>query len=336
MRTRRLFASTGVALSVALFLPAQARAVSNHEQHQRHAVSAACERARQRPRSEPAIVVRVCSDVRALNRDGGVTDARAVDLIRGWAFRNIDATNSKIVVRADGTQHVLMVQPDARSWSARRYLKKFDRDAMGVLCGDAAWFLALVYTAFGFASWTYNAGFAESRASHVITLVGVDGEIFAEDAYYDQSVRGRDGTLLDFPTALAKLRDRDFKGVRLVGERPFPARDILLPGSTAIDPEILGPRRSGGPRPRGRPAQVHDCEARDGYWRCKDDGFNWESVPVRSSNFGQPLLDALVAAGWPARIEYLLMVPLGIGSPAELPQSTPLLRRINAAIGSTA
>jgi hypothetical protein len=325
-----------VALTLLLAVPMVARAPVLSARAER-SVGATCRETKGRPRSAPAIVRRVCTEVPALARlRARASNLRATDLIRQWAFRQVDARSRGWVVAPDGSRRWLPLPEDAWQMSAMGYLRVFDADRHGAACGDAAWFLLRVYEAFGLESYIYNYGLDGTGATHVLTLVRVGSELVAQDAYFDQSIRDASGARIAFVDVIARLRSGRHDSLRFVAERPFPTRDVLLAEDVfdgiRDDLGVPGTSTSG----------VHDCEHRGGFWHCRDSLYTYASAHLREPAFDTVGMSTLAADGWPANLDYLMLYPIGVTSETDgwtpferIAETTPtaeLLRDIYDAI----
>lgn len=280
-----------------------------------------CVAARDQSRTTSVVVRRICRALPEL-ADRDVPDIQAIVRVREWAFRRIDV--------AGGTAaEDRKVPPDAWRWNASEYLRHFDRDELGVWCGGAAWFLLRVYEEFGIESYNYSFGFEDFPATHVVTVVAVDGKLVLQDAYLNEDIRDASGQPVDFIDALAFLRGRDHEEFHYAVEQPPPTRDVLL----GTDPHAGS--NTGEELPNG----LRRCEAQQPpYWKCRLTDSRWTRfLPADGT------LDRLEHDSWPRRIEYLMTYPMGVSSAedgwtdaaliAERTPTAQVLRDIHEALG---
>ncbi len=285
------------------------------------------------PGPDPAIVQRVCREIPELEQPE-ITDARAIVLLREWAFRRILAVVS--TVEKEGTP--LLVAPDAWRMSASEYFELFDGKNAGVICGDTAWILMRIYQAFGFESYTYNYGIGPA-ATHVVTVVRLAGQLVVQDASFNYDLRDEAGELLELSSVLERLRRHQHGRVSFAEEEPFPDRTALMDDET----HASLPTEPAGAFVTAR--QLSGCERMPaGHWCCRISDHRWTRLrydPV----FGTGSLARLEAGGWLPRPEYLMMYPLGVSSAIDgwtssdrIAEPTPtaaLLRSIYSATGAT-
>ncbi len=273
---------------------------------------------------------RACREIPELEQPG-ITDARAIVLLREWAFRRV------VVVLGQEENRLLLVAPDAWRMQASEYFKLFDGKHAGVYCGDTAWILMRIYQAFGFDSYTYNFGI--TPATHVVTVVRLAGQLVVQDAFLNHDLRDEAGELLELSSVLARLRRHQHGRVHRAEEEPFPDRTVLMVDET----HASLPTGPDGAFVTAR--QLSECERMPaGHWYCRMSDHRSMRL-LYHFHFGTGTLARLEADGWLPHLEYLMMYPLGVSSAIDgwtssdrIAEPTPtaaLLRSIYSATGAT-
>ncbi len=274
---------------------------------------------------------RACREIPELEQPG-ITDARAIVLLREWAFQRIVVV---VTVEKEGTP--LLVAPDAWQLQASEYFELFDGKHAGVYCGDTAWILMRIYQAFGFDSYIYNFGIVP--ATHVVTVVRLAGQLVVQDAFFNYDLRDEAGEPLELSSVLARLRRHQHGRVYRAEEEPFPDRTALMVDET----HASLPTEPDGAFVTAK--QLSGCERMPaGHWCCRISDHRWTRLRY-DSVFGTGSLARLEADGWLPHLEYLMMYPLGVSSAIDgwtssdrIAEPTPtaaLLRSICSATGAT-
>ncbi|WP_068315830.1 hypothetical protein [Polycladidibacter hongkongensis] len=119
--------------------------------------------------------------------------------IREWAYANINRADSQCLFEEEVGYQIYHHPPFEVSYMA------IDQ-GLGYWCGGTGLFLADLYKLFGFEAGIIDVGIPEVQATHVVTLVQLsDGLISLQDAYFNEELITRNGTLADFGMFLKDL-----------------------------------------------------------------------------------------------------------------------------------
>ncbi|MCA0319474.1 MAG: hypothetical protein LCH88_15555 [Proteobacteria bacterium] len=122
-----------------------------------------------------------------------------------------------------------LTPPDFESWPVEKALFDFfDRDIGAVSCGGMSVFTRDVLRLFGFEAFTINYGIPGTIATHVTTVVQIDGLFYMLDptfaAYFAVA-----GQPVDLVTALNMVKRGEALGLQL-SELDLSERDFIRPG----------------------------------------------------------------------------------------------------------
>jgi hypothetical protein len=250
-----------------------------------------------RAESQSRVVQDACRAIPELSSPG-LGDTEATTLLRQWAARWIDISSRSLLIE----EHYWQQDIDS-------LYRRFSANERGAFCGGTAWTLMRLYNAFGFDSWTYNAG-PESGMTHVVTLVRAGDSIIVQDAYANYTLTDLRGNPLDIRAVLALLRDHRAHEVVIRGE---PTRkDYLL-----TTDELARKRKSKrGDWPWGNRANLRNCsEIRRGVSRCSVPGVSVGRLRLWS--VWRDMMERLRRDGLPPAFLYLMVYPLGLTSNAD-------------------
>lgn len=265
---------------------------------------------------------RVVRDACAANPDlsaPNLSQAEATSILRRWAASWID-------VASDGK---LIIEDDYWQKSVDTLYERFLNHERGVYCGGTAWTLMKLFEAFGLEAWIYNFGDPDTELSHVVTLVRADGRIIVQDAYFNYTLKEKDGSAADIREILAAVRERRAADSLVISTEPVTKLALYGLDEVPADPRKLTDWMGGDV------ASVSDCElVRAGVVKCKAE--NVEARSVRNWERWPDLQRFLAERGYPEDSTYLMLLPLGLSSSPDgwTPPSDARDTRTNALLKS--
>ncbi|MDP1907252.1 MAG: hypothetical protein Q8K85_03050, partial [Hyphomicrobium sp.] len=229
-----------------------------------------------------------------------LSQAEATSILRRWAASWID-------VASDGK---LIIEDDYWQKSVDTLYERFLNHERGVYCGGTAWTLMKLFEAFGLESWIYNFGDSDTELSHVVTLVRADGRVIVQDAYFNYTLKQKDGSAADILEILAAMRERRAADSLVIATEPVTKLALYGLDEVPSDPRELTDWMGGDV------ASVSECElVRAGVVKCKAE--NVEARTVRNWERWPDLQRFLAELGYPEDSAYLMLLPLGLSSSSD-------------------
>jgi len=238
-----------------------------------------------------------------------------ISRIREWTYRRTAVSATR--------DHLLDDKYPTNDLSASELLRLFDANVGGCWCGGVATTLRKVYEELGFPAYTVDYG-QPGLLTHVITLVLVDKELHAQDAYLNCEYTHA-GRPIPFLRVLERLRNGE--AVDVDNRAPLTRRPVHLPSLRTVDTSWMS---------KGQGITSGDCHVlADNHYVC----LARQSVESFERNYFEvPLAyDFLESRGYPRDLSYLLLFPFAVHDPSGYhtdPAGCDLLRTIGRAAGS--
>jgi hypothetical protein len=230
---------------------------------------------------------RIEKDVPALK--GSISDFEKVNLLRDWAYSNIDFSSEKALLCGD--KQFRFYEKDVCS-----IFSAFDADKGGEWCGGAAFALMKLYDAYGFKAHASGSG-DPNVMTHAFTIVRINYKgsplFIIEDATFNITYVDPDGAPYDYRELYSVLQQRRRDMIRIVHGKNN-VKDLLMhPDDKKADLDHYILKGS-------EPASI------------KANGFLKYKAEVSLTGFykifGQRIKKYLVGKGYPADPIYLFLI----------------------------
>lgn len=219
-------------------------------------------------------------------------DWQRVNLLREWAYSNIDWSSGKALLDQDKSF-------DFYDKSSVDIFSAFFQDKGGVRCGGTAYSLKKLYQLFGFKAYIADMG-KPSVMTHVVTLVEIifqnSVKLVVQDATFDITYADNQGEPLDYFELLSLLSSHKHEAINVIYGKSENGEFLLHPEDD-------------------KSQYNHIISLKDSPFVVLESGvLKFRSRLTLSSfdrRFGKAIKEFLVKEGHPPHILYLFLYPIG-------------------------